>query len=108
MKISLKHQLTLLDLAAESLMNAEVAHRNAEINNIRTAIQGALEDILEPEGRVFARQVIEQMSIRINDLAADPQSAGRHDLIVPPAPDTLEDEPCPDTERSIESGVFER
>lgn len=73
--------LSMLE-AADSLKTAEVSPRNGEINNIMQAVAFALEDLIDPEGRALAHVIIAEMRGRINALAADPESSGKHGEIL--------------------------
>lgn len=64
----LKEELQDLD---DQLVALRTPENSDEINKILTPVRGAIEDLIEPEGKQFARYVIQETRARILKLQED-------------------------------------
>lgn len=102
-EIPLTFQLQQLEMAAEECRTGDEL-REAEIKNIVTVIQTAGYSSLIAGKEKEVRDIITEMTSRINELMANPDWAGRHERHRPTIPAPMPDG-CFEIEEVPKSGV---
>lgn len=73
--------ITSLELAIDEIKRTDNPKRIAEANNILVAVWDAKEQLNEGVPFIEVDEILNDVGKRVNDLIANPNSAGRHDLI---------------------------
>lgn len=72
--------ITSLELAIDEIKRTDNQKRIAEANNILVAVWDAKEQLNEGVPFIEVDEILNDVGKRVNDLIANPNSAGRHDL----------------------------
>jgi len=81
-KLPTRLALIQLDMVCSELKSETKDNdlRIGELNNLQAIVRGAIDALLEDD-EDFAVTIMAEVAPRISDLADNPKSAGKHDLI---------------------------